>query len=323
MRSRAAFTLVELLVVIAIIAVLVALLLPALVGARRAAQRIQCSANLKQIGVALATYHGAIGSFPPGNTTLTEGICQGMGGVGGFPSKSGANWMISLLPYIGAQPLFEQYDFSQFNEAPANDTVRRTPIALYLCPSDVGTDSPQVPASGPGGKFALALPFMPGSYRAVSGRSDGIGFLDSAEFITYPPAWRGPLHTIGIRGFTTERVRDITDGTSKTLMVGEMTTTTNPAWRTLWSYAFAHYSLSAATPQARVLIGDYDKCSAMGGKGNSQPCKRGWGSLHGGVLHFLLCDGTVQSLSTEIDPELFASLATIAGSDQAPVPGTE
>ena len=85
--------------------------------------------------------------------------------------------------------------------------------------------------------------------------------------------------------------------------------------RTLWAYSFEHYSLSAATPQSRILMGDYDACAAAGGERNRFPCRRGWGSPHPGGLNFILCDGSGTFLNTSIDMNLFADLATIAGGE--------
>ena len=100
-RAPAGFTLVELLTVIAIIGLLVALLLPAVQAGPQAARRSSCENNLRQIGLAIQNYHDVHASFPPGNVTLTAGICHGdaLAGVG-YPSEDGANWLISILPFI-------------------------------------------------------------------------------------------------------------------------------------------------------------------------------------------------------------------------------
>jgi prepilin-type processing-associated H-X9-DG protein len=90
----------------------------------------------------------------------------------------------------------------------------------------------------------------------------------------------------------------------------------------LWAYSFEHYSLSAATPQSRILMGDYDGCCAVGGDGSDFPCRRGWGSPHPGGLNFILCDGSASFLSTSIDMNLFADLATIAGGEMGDLPSS-
>ena len=135
-----------------------------------------------------------------------------------------------------------------------------------------------------------------------------------------PPSSLNQLPFIGVSNFTPERMRNITDGESNTLMVGEAVTRSNLQYRPLWAYSFSFYSLSATTPQQRTLLGDFDQCKEAGGAGKSGPCRRGWGSPHNGGLNFLWCDGSVQFLSQDVDMELFAELGTIAGGEQAQVP---
>ena len=320
-RHRPGFTLVELLVVLAIIGVLIALLLPAVQAAREAGRRAECVNNLKQIGLAIQNYAQVRSSLPPGNITLSAGVCHG-DGIGGltFPSQDGTNWLISILPYVEERRLYEQYSFAVFNEDALNHLVRNTSVSTYVCPSDQNTSTPQIPATGPGGSYALQLTYMPGSYRAMSGRSDGLDYLDSGDSTGYQPSWRGAIHTIGIWGYTTERWKNIKDGTSKTLMAGESTTLSSPQYRTLWAYSYAYYSLSAATLQARSRIGDFAQCVAQGGPGGSLPCERGWGSYHGDGQNFLVCDGSVQFLDGGLDLELFSELATIDGGETVMLP---
>ena len=316
MRRPPGFTLIELLVVTTIVGVLIGLLLPAIQATRETARRMQCASHMRQIGVALHGYHGAFREFPPSNYTLNEGTCDADQAIAhGADPETGANWAILILPFMEQRALFAAYDFDRFNEAEENRVVRESWVPVYVCPSDLKTDQLGVPATGPAGRFALNVPFMPGSYRAVSGRSDGSNFLDSAEFLTYPREWRGPLHTVGIRGLKPESLDDIRDGTSCTLLVGESTTRTQTQYRTFWAYSYAFFSVSAAVAQERTLLGDFDRCKALDGPGHSSPCKRGWGSMHPGGLNFVLCDGSVRFLSTSIDMELFTGMATIAGEE--------
>ncbi len=124
MRRRG-FTLIELLVVIAIISVLIALLLPAVQAAREAARRMQCTNNLKQIGIALHNYEGSNGLFPPGRTN--------------YPHLWSS--LAQLLPSMEGNALFNavNYDFpSEANNAPylANTTAESAAINQFLCPTD-------------------------------------------------------------------------------------------------------------------------------------------------------------------------------------------
>ena len=319
MERRAGFTLVELLVVIAIIGGLIALLLPAVQAAREAGRRTQCSNNLKQIGLALHQYHELLGSFPPGNINRTAGNCPGMGEpVTSYSTRFG-NWLIAILPYMEQKPLFDRYSLLYTNDSPENREVRETLIAPYVCPSDLGTDVPAVPATGPATQTGAK--YMPGSYRAVSGRSDdALNYLDSEMMFGYTSKSRGPIHLVGVWKFGSECIAKIRDGTSNTLLVGEATTRTNSGYRTFWAYSFAYYTLSGMTAQSRTLLGDYDRCVEIGGDGGEIPCKRGWGGCHPGGVNFVLCDGTVRFVANTIDLTLLGNLATIAGGEPATVP---
>ena len=318
MRKRhAAFTLIELLVVIMIIGVLVALLLPAVQAAREAARRMSCANNLKQIGLSLHGYHAAHGSFPAGNINRGAGLCPGAAEpVSSFSTQSG-NWLIAILPYVEQNELYNRYDNRYSNESEENKSVRETTVATYACPSDSAIGTLAVPASGPASK--VEAKYAPGSYRAVTGWSgDGIDFLDSEMMFDYKPEWRGPIHAVYTSfawGYGVESFSDITDGTSSTLMVGESTTSSNLARRTFWAYSFAYYSQSGVTSQQRTLWGDYDRCVQSDGVGAEIPCKRQWGSFHSGGMNFMFCDGTVHFIQTDIDLDLLAGMATIAGEE--------
>jgi prepilin-type N-terminal cleavage/methylation domain-containing protein len=310
--SRPGFTLVELLVVIAIIGILIALLLPAIQAAREAGRRANCSSHLRQIALALQNHHTSKGAFPPGG--VTKGPCCG--------TKSHTNWAIEILPYLEMESLYKQYNQQVYNEDPANKVVRESSVAVYVCPSDLETTDIEKPESGPGGTWSgqAGVNYRRGSYRAMTGRTDGTGWWDCDQFSGLPYEWRGVLHIIGTKNLRAEKIETITDGTSNTLMIGELATRTHDSRRSFWAYTYASYNKSAATPQTRTLLTDYDKCVKVGGTGDDNPCKRGWGSMHPNGLQFALCDGAVIFITTDIDMEVFCRLATIAENKVATLP---
>ena len=303
----------ELLVVIAIIGILIALLLPAVQAAREAARRIQCSNHLKQIGVACMNYESTHGVFPPGGITL-RGCCSGPDYV---------SWAISILPFMEMMPIYEQYDMEVVNNHPNNQVVRETKIPAYICPTEQETDELGKPESGNGSN----LLYHRGSYRCVAGRTIGTSTLwwDGSQEKNFPASvpigWRGIMHSIGFtEGTGCVKISEITDGTSNTLMVGEMTSVSFPRRRTFWAYTYTSYNASVATPQSRILLGDYTLCCQIGGAGGSNPCKRAWGSQHPMGIQFVLGDGSVRSIPKDIDINLFCALCSIAGGEMEEMP---
>jgi prepilin-type N-terminal cleavage/methylation domain-containing protein/prepilin-type processing-associated H-X9-DG protein len=326
-RPRRGFTLIELLVVIAIIAVLIGLLLPAVQKVREAAARASCQNNLKQIGLALHNYHDANSSFPPGG--VTNGPC--------CSTESGATWTIYILPFIEQENLYKQYDFTKTNEANAAPTlafsVVRQFVPTYNCPSDPNIKQLLIPASGPGSDRQYAT----GSYRAVAGVTDGLGWFDAECGRIYPLGQRGVLHSTSNprsptpfpSGYTAppygvERLTGIKDGTSNTLMVGEYTTRTTTSRTTFWAYTYTSYNQSEVVlpPQSRQLLNDFNQCDSFSATsvGGNNPCKRGFASFHSGVINFCMADGSVRPISTNIDMLQFAAMATIANGEVLVVP---
>jgi prepilin-type N-terminal cleavage/methylation domain-containing protein len=203
MRRRRGFTLIELLVVIAIIAVLIALLLPAVQAAREAARRVQCVNNLKQIGLALANYHDAIGSFPmsyAGRRLFVDGSTD---------TAQGWGWGSLILPQMEQPSLYNAINMSLPVEAPQNLTVVRTMIAGYLCPSDPtpGTTFPVDDGTG-----VVLANVSPTSYAACVGNDAA----DSTTGLNNDGIGNGVL-------YRNSRIRmaDILDGTSQTIVIGE------------------------------------------------------------------------------------------------------
>lgn len=307
-RNRSAFTLVELLVVIAIIGVLVALLLPAIQAAREAARRASCSNNLKQLGLAIQNYHDTQRVLPPGGITL--GPCCG--------TRSLTNWAIAILPFMEQQNLYDRYNQARFNEDSVNRFVRERIVETHNCPSDNNAGKLMRPESGPGS----GLNYRMSSYRCMAGASNGRGWWDNEQWTNIGrPEWKGAFHAVGRRGLTSERLATITDGTSNTIAIGEMHTRTRPRRGTFWAYTYTSYNSSDAHAQSRTLLGDYNRCVAIGGPGGSNACKRGWGSFHaGGTILFAMCDGSVQMFNRNINTNIWHALATIQNGETVSLP---
>ena len=208
MARRNGFTLIELLVVITIIGVLIALVLPAVQAAREAARRLHCVNNLKQIGLALHNYHQTHTVFPPGNYAQTSGVCPGENGSNAA-SEDRSNWLIAILPHLELTALHGLFRPDVANESAANHSIRETAVPHYVCPSDLDPTTPVVPARGPARADQQNVSYMPGSYRGVSGKSDGNEFLDSGLCLTYERQWRGPLHVVGVLGYQAESMTDL------------------------------------------------------------------------------------------------------------------
>ena len=160
--SATGFTLVELLVVIAIIGLLMALLLPAVQLAREAARRTSCVNNLRQVGTAIHLYNDHHTSFPPGG--ISPGPCCSV--------ESYTSWTIQILPFLDQRNIYDQYSQEEPNEARVNKQVREFFVPTFSCPSDIMRTAKDQPSSGPA--HDRKLQYMPGSYRGVGGKSDGV-----------------------------------------------------------------------------------------------------------------------------------------------------
>jgi prepilin-type N-terminal cleavage/methylation domain-containing protein/prepilin-type processing-associated H-X9-DG protein len=200
---RRGFTLIELLVVIAIIAILIGLLLPAVQKVREAAARAKCQNNLKQLGLALHNYEGAVGRFPPAFT--------GDPGSTGLPPYF-FSWSVlaQLNPYLEQTNIYNAMDLKQpiyvppaYTISPANQFAVVQVVPLFLCPSDLGA---------PVGSAYGVTDLGPTNYAACtgSGQTDGSAALGS------------PWGADGLfRAKSGAKVTDVTDGTSNTAALSE------------------------------------------------------------------------------------------------------
>jgi prepilin-type N-terminal cleavage/methylation domain-containing protein len=293
-QPRSAFTLIEALVVIAIIAVLIGLLLPAVQKVRAAASRIQCAHNLKQIGLALHSYHDAQLTLPPGLTSQTPSEP--------YPYMT---WLARLLPNLEQQALWQAtitaYEHERFPFLNPPHVGFGTPIPVFACPADRRTI--EVDYTHGGRRPALT------SYVGVLGTAydgtEGVLFLDSRV-----------------------RLTDILDGTSLTLVAGERPPSAD-RWYGWWYAGFGQ----AGTGSADMLLGVRERNDGgpyvsqcprgpygfRSGQVDEQCDLFHYWSLHPGGAHFLLADGAVLFLAYSADP-ILPALATRAGGETVTLP---
>ncbi|WP_166831725.1 DUF1559 domain-containing protein [Thalassoroseus pseudoceratinae] len=299
-RRRFGFTLIELLVVIAIIAILIALLLPAVQSAREAARRMSCSNNLKQIGLALHNYHDTFKVFPQNQGYATHG-----GTDYGPPSEySGISWRALILPFIEQGNLHSQIDFGQpVNSTvgtPSNLDIARMPMPAYLCPSD-----PSGNLTKTGNQYLWSNWCYPHSgcqrdeplgvtnYKGLVGNGYDVPLSTSSY----------PQSMFDRRKGAPLKMRDVTDGTTNVLFVGEI----SPEWYAWPGWLTWHSPMSThrGPNHVRRLY------SSIGQRSSSQ---HGFAdnftanSFHPGGVQFLLVDGSVHFITETIDLTTYQQL---------------
>ena len=357
--SDLGFTLVELLVVIAIIAILIALLLPAIQAAREAARRTQCLNNLKELAHGCLNYASAKKTLPPGKMSYYA-TDPGAGNSCGEPNN-GPNWAILILSFIEEKGLYSQYHFELGTNGqpvetsdPKNAPVVQQILTVMNCPSDPNPPSVTTPQNGKPVPMAPTGPnFASSSYKGVAGRgwwptNSVEAFMDSSK--AFPNegltiADRGPLSVIVSTNDTCfmasilkkpVKITQIKDGTTKTLLIGEYTTTTLPAAglsrSAFWGDSYYSMSLADLTLPTGcqtnpmgcntqgfsvILDPDFQKCANATDATNPQPCRRAFAGLHGGgsMINFAWCDGSVHPLTNTMDLRVLAALATIDGGE--------
>jgi prepilin-type N-terminal cleavage/methylation domain-containing protein/prepilin-type processing-associated H-X9-DG protein len=296
MRSsnRPGFTLVELLVVLAIISVFLGLLLPAVQRARIAADRIRCSNNLRQLGLALHNYHDALGSLPPGVTSQRKGEP--------YPRMT---WLTRLLPFIEQEPLWKAttaaYYYQPFPYADPPHVGFSMPVRVFSCPADNRVFDPQQTHQG----YRAGLTSYVGVLGTAYNRPDGTLYLNSRV-----------------------RLTDIKDGTSNTVIVGERPPSAD-FWYGWW---YAGHG-QAGTGSIDMLLGARERNYGGGyvaqcppGPYHFQPGRiqdqcdvfHFW-SLHSGGANFLFADGSVHFLAYAAD-SILPALATRSGGEVVELP---
>lgn len=284
-----AFTLVELLVVIAIMAILIGLLLPAVSRVREAARNLQCQNNLKQMGLALQNYHCTYKKFPWGGYMHPNTFVYGTK-VDGSRAR-GFAWSVYILPYMDMQSLYEQIDFNQMYADGPNLPLAQTKIASFICPSATRQEPIEAVVYSSSGKAirmkkaTLGLSHYGGIYGeriAWNGRT--------LKLPNDPP--RGTL--LYARQI---RVREISDGTTCTLMVGEDTHWEDGQWASSLNVMDQSSYINDPAVTENEIRSDHS-----GGTG----------------ANAVFADGHVQFLSSDMSMEALAAICTRASGEIIP-----
>ena len=305
-RRSHGFTLIELLVVIAIIAVLVALLLPAVQQAREAARRTQCKNNLKQLGLALHNYHDLYNAFPPGYIARNVAAADPSAAETG----QGFAWSFAILPQLEQSAVTATVDTHLNANAAANlAVVSKLALNSFLCPTDPAPTTFDV-VDGTGATITLPGSNYPGivgyaNVTAMPGMGSGIFYRNSRT-----------------------RFRDITDGTSNTICVGERRAAhrfnnvpTAIAANSSWYAAIPGVMRPAGMAMmpmmkegpASLILGHVGQPPMMGMAAmqktpNTTNHIVHFSSAHQGGVQFLLCDGSTHFISENIDYQVFRNL---------------
>jgi prepilin-type N-terminal cleavage/methylation domain-containing protein len=313
-RTRRGFTLVELLVVIAIIGVLVGLLLPAIQAAREAARRSQCLNNLKQLGIAILLHENAKKKFPEG-----VHIFQKDPGGGHGPASFG--WGGLSLPYIEQSNLGQQYEaisnYPDYNWQTTGNAgeLSKTALPVFMCPSDVMSPINNYYNAGkdPFGKSNYVG--LAGAYGAEDAKGGNpmrwINIADLEDTTYFNDNHRrimGGTLGVFIANDSTE-IRQISDGTSNTLMVGERNGLAEqepsgpPAayWTGAIRARWVNSTLSNIRNEGAFLINGTNRY--------------GTSSLHQGGAQFTRADGSALFISEDVDGDLWQALGTRAGEE--------
>lgn len=324
-QSRAAFTLIELLVVIAIIAILIGLLLPAVQKVREAAARMQCSNNLKQLGIACHSYHDALGTMPPGGV-----------------ARTGWSWSSYILPYI-EQDNVHRIVADQLNgdggwrtgpltHSPSNDvrTLIGTRVSTFRCPSD---PAPQSIGYSTGGRsfqrFYGSYAGSTGNFRSNAnwpvgnwGNSGGNGRLFTADGILIMK------RIIGNQVEDGPAMTSITDGTSNTLLIGEGRIGSNAQFNGTFDRWYGHsdgmenncwncgdafevvFPTGFFRPDGgwRVVKLNYQGTSGARRQASA-------GSFHTGGANFCMGDGSVRFVRDNINNAAWRALGSMSGGE--------
>lgn len=297
-RMPLGFTLVELLVVIAIIGILVALLLPAVQAAREAARRMSCTNNFKQIGLGLHMYHDTYKHFPAGwrgyNPANDQPFWFGLPGWA---------WSASILPFLEQANVYDGLvHFELPITDPVNASVRTLELKVFRCPTDIGRNTFSLKGGGPsvGTPVTFPIEMATGNYIGVFGTRD-------FHFACAPsnPEFNGCVGNGTFYLNTQNRMADISDGLSNTLIVGE------------------RCSKLAPSTWVGVVSGGEHGVARVAGVGAYPPNSEdspahyfhNFSSFHPAGTNFLSGDGSVRLIAETIDEKTYHALCTRQGGE--------
>lgn len=313
---RGGFTIVELMVVIAIVGILMALLLPATQQARAAARRMQCTNNLKQLGLAVHNFHDVYGAFPPARLILD--IPRGWEEPGTSVGLDEPSWLIRILPFLEQQAASGEWDlYRTYLDNPA--AARNRPYSVFLCPERHAADTAVVedrsvlivaPCGCIGGKQVV-----PGGAVVDYGANHG-DLSPGAAGLSSDFYWGGKGTGVIIssrpRGTELEierdwqdRVgaRDVTDGLSQTLLIGELFIPRSQFNQSPFNgpaYMGRHLTNFARLGGPGVPLAHH--------AGDQRANQYSFGSAHLGVVLFALADGSCRGISTSISTRVLGHL---------------
>ena len=311
-KSLRAFTLVELLVVIAIIGILVALLLPAVQAAREAARRTQCSNNLKQIGLAMHNHHDAHGGLP-------------YGASGVFDTAIGGTWGASILQYLEDQSAYDQFDFNFPMLDPINAEAAKKVVPVYLCPTDPGSQDPisTVHCSRHSLPEVVRTSYFGSMGPAHMGNcADCPDPTPSASNYCCRLSWNfgsfahdglgvslGQFPGMICRYPRSIAFREVTDGLSKTFLVGE----TLPEHCCFNGAYVNNFQVTSTNIVLNLLVRDNRE-----GEMYTTAC--GFKSMHPGGANFVMGDASAHFISESIDYRLYNELGSRAHGEPVSIP---